>query len=723
VNDLIQSIRDTLVNTPDSVCLERARLVTEAYQIHAGAPAPLLSAKAFAHVLAHMTLDLGTNPIFAGNTSSRPRAWMLLPEYGFRVPAQAVVENPAFDGFLDGDAVPDDLRAFWKERALGVAAGIGHLVPDHEILLEGGLNGIIEAAESLQANDSDPEARAFREGCIVACRAVIHWAGRYAEAARGAADQTDDGRRKRALLRVAEACTWVPANPARDLFEALQTVVLAHLAIHIEGHGYSVSLGRPDQYLLPYYEKEDAHADVPFFLAGFLLKLSANSLWGSHSKTQCVTLGGVDPDGRDQCNDLTLAFLDAFETIRMPDPHVFVRWHENIDDRVKTRALEMLAADLGMPMLIGDDQTARGLADAGVQPADAWNYCVVGCNELGVPAKLIYDTLSINDVALLRDTLLGIPQPDRIGDMGELMGVLSGTLRDAIRARVSGRRKHRGRIAERLPTPFTSALMDGCLGRGRDMHRALTYDLPTMTERGFTNLVNALAAIERVVFLDRAAPLSQVCHAIENNFQEHAELRAQLLAAPKWGNDDERADKWARAWLNLREQVRKDVEAETGEKPHLCAHVVRSLHHVEGRRLGATPDARLDGEPLADSVGPQTGTALAGPTAALNSVIQLEPATYWRGGYNLNLTLPGPMMARPELREKIKAMADAFFADGGQELQLGCLDSATLKDARAHPEKHRDLIVRVAGFNALFVKLSPVEQDELIRRVEATECK
>jgi len=712
---LIEECRNAIMAAPDTVCTERARLVTEAYEMHADDPAPIRRARAFGHVLRHMALDLDSNPIFAGNTSSRPRAWMLLPEYGFVTPAQAIVENPALAGQLDGDAVPAEIRAFWQDRAVGGAAGIGHLAVDNARLLSGGLGQVIAKAEGMR-RERDDEKRVYRQACSIACRAVIEWARRCADAASAAADVAECPVRAAALRRVAEACRHVPARPARNLFEALQSIVLVHLAVHIEGHGYSVSPGRLDQALAPYYRND---ADATELIAAFLLKLNANSLWGSHSKTQCITLGGVGEMGGDQCNPLTVHFLEACELARVPDPHIFLRWRRNISTGVKSRAVDMLCAGLSMPMLIGDEQTVAGLVRAGVPPRDARNYCVIGCNELGIAGKLIFNAVSCNGIAVLRDILLDAAAREKATDMASLLEQMELHTVERLRPRIEARAEQMRKLAQTVPTPFTSSLMHGCIERGKDMHEGLTYPFVNVVERGFSNLVNALAAIDAIVFMGTKTTLGELGEAMRANFKPAWSLRRRLLAAPKWGNDKASADRCAVAWLEARERAVRTLSQAPDAPPLLVEMVVRSLHHIEGGQLGATPDGRLAGEPLADSIGPTAGTASAGPTAVLNSVRKLAPSKYWTGGYSLNLTLPAASAAEQGAAERLQSLVEAFFAQGGQELQINCLDPDMLRDAKDHPENYPGLLVRVAGFNARFVDLSPLEQDELVRRAEA----
>ena len=704
MNDLIRRTRELLVSTPDTVCLERARLATEGYRRFGDEPITLCRANTFAHILDNMTLDLRTNPVFAGNTSSRPRAWMLIPEHGFVVPNQALQEHPELDGFLDGNAIPDDLREFWAERSVGGGGGTGHLAVDMGRVLSEGLEGIIAEARSYEASD-------YRRAMIISCEAVMGWANRYSEAALIAAQEATDPQVKYAFLRVADACRRVPAKPARTLFDALQTIAFVHLAVHIEGHGYSVSLGLLDRILRPYY---DGAGETTELLAAFLLKVSANSLWGSHSKTQAITLGGLDHQGNDRCNDLTLRFLDACDLVRMPDPHLFIRWHERIDPQVKARAIELLSDGLSMPLLIGDEQTAQGFIQAGVAEEDAWDYCVIGCNELGIPGRLASSASgpTLNCAVVLREMLL---EASDTSDMSDL----SDRLRAAMKARLASMLKNRmiwwPKSADRVPTPFTSALMDGCVRDGCDMHVHMRYNQPGLMERGFVNAVNGLAAIDHTVFREKSLTLGDIADGLRDDFKDPL-VRARILAAPKWGNDDERADRWALELLETRRQVVEEIEQEIGSGRHVNCHVVRSLHHVEGKRIEATPDGRLAHTPLADSIGPPGGMSAKGPTALLRSVMKLRPAEFWAGGYNLNLTLAKG--GAPDA-ENLTAMVDAFFAHGGQELQIAFLNAEQLRDAQAHPELHGDLLVRIAGFNALFVHLSPEEQAEMIQRAES----
>ncbi len=633
LHERVRAIRDDLVASEDTVCLQRARLVTEAWRRHEADPPPLRRAQAFAHVLRHMDLDVHSNPFFAGNTSSRPRAWMLIPEHGFCNDAQVSLEHPDLAHILEG-RIPQDLLDFWSERSFGGGFGIGHLAVDLEAVVHRGLQALIAETASHAGDGAEPQ-QTYREAMRITLQAVIDWARRYADAADAAAQAEADPLLRDAHRRVAAACRHVPAQPARSLFEGLQAITLIHLAIAVEGHGMSVSVGLPDRVLAPFIDDAFDAGEATALVAAFMLKIAANSILGRGYKSLAITVGGADNNGRDQSNPLTLCFLEAADRLRLGDPPLFVRWHAGLHPQVKRRAVELLGAGLSFPLLVNDPPTTQGLINAGVAPDDAWEFCVIGCNELGIPGRLMESATALAGTVqyaeLLNEVLLDHPDPGSVKHMADLLWPLEQLLSErATRMREQGER-HRLRMAERVPTPFTSALMRGCIRRGEDLLTGMTYRLPGVYERGLTNAVNGLAAIDQVVFGDGTLDLKQLVEALQANLADRA-VRERLLAAPKWGNDDDRADRWAIELVALRERVLDEVDARFGGRPHMSCHVVRSLHHLDGRRIAASPDGRLAWTPVADSLGAQTGTARAGPTGVLNSVLKLDAAHNYRGG-------------------------------------------------------------------------------------------
>jgi formate C-acetyltransferase len=275
------------------------------------------------------------------------------------------------------------------------------------------------------------------------------------------------------------------------------------------------------------------------------------------------------------------------------------------------------------------------------------------------------------------------------------------------------RRKQTDRLAEGAPFLFSSALCHGSVENGDDLLRSMPYsDIYGFYVIGTANAVNALAALDEEVFGNGGRSLAEYIAGVDEG---DPVLLERIAAAPKWGNDDEKADRWAIVLNEARDRALRRVSGRHWLPPFAVCHVVRSLHHFHGAPLGATPDGRRAGEPLGDSIGAVAGTARNGPTATLNSVLNIDALRWFSGIYNLNITLPMGQASA----EVLRSLTEAFFTDGGQELQFNVLDAEKLRDAKKHPECYRDLVVRIAGLNARFVELSELEQDEMIRRAEA----
>lgn len=716
MNSLLKKIEDTLFLAEDSVCLERAKLITEGYRRFADRPIPIKRALAFEHVLRNMSLDLDSNPVFAGNTSYAPRAWMLVPEFGVGVDNQVALENDGMATFLDG-RIPEELDAFWKDlkfgRTPGGHGGPGHASLDFGVIVKDGLESLIDRIEACSGGDSAQQT--YRKAMGIALRAVIAWAGRYADEAQARTETTDDPELAACYRRVAGACRQVPAGPARNLFEALQAITLVHLASVVEGQGMSVSIGLPDRALGRFADEVEAEPETAISLIrAFLLKIAANSYSGRGAKTQAVTVGGAGPNGT-AVPSLTAAFLDAFDRTPVADPHLFLRWHEGLDEGLRRKAYRMLSRGRSMPLLVNDHQVVPGLIEAGIPESQAWEYCIVGCNELSIPGRCPHTGVNygvgFDDLAVVDQVVRERAAKDPA--VTDLLDKYREAVKDRVSDRTWNRRAVVERLADEVPFPLYSACFHGCIEAGDDYLRAGDHaDILGVFIRGTSNAVNVLAAIDMLVCREGRYRLADLIAGVDACDEEILEA---ISTAPKWGNDDDRVDALAVALNRCRERALRDAAAAVGAPPFMLCHVVRSLHHLDGRRIGNTLDGRPASAPVGDSIGAVLGTQTEGPTAMLNSVLKLDAAKWFQGIYNLNLTLPAGVQSDVNV---VRALSEAFFLDGGQELQINVLDSAELRRAQEHPERYRDLVVRVAGLNARFVELSEAEQNELIRRAE-----
>jgi len=268
-------------------------------------------------------------------------------------------------------------------------------------------------------------------------------------------------------------------------------------------------------------------------------------------------------------------------------------------------------------------------------------------------------------------------------------------------------------------TPLTSCFFDGCIDRGRDMIGGTKYNILSCGGTAFANMVDALAAIREVVYERKDATLDEVARACATNFQGYEPLRARLLAAPKHGNDDPRLKDIVQLVEQLRDEPMKAICRDPRDgTPFGNCHVVRSGAVLGGRHTPASPDGRLAGTPLASSVAASAGAEKSGPTALLNSILMLNPAKSWQSGYNVNMRFQREMLTDPSDRAKVRAMLNSYFERGGQEMQINCVDTATLRAAQKDPDQYRDLVVRVAGFSEFFTKLDPAIQEDIIARTE-----
>ncbi len=712
MDNLIKSIEKDLFSKEDTVCLERAMLATEAHKKYSNQPAPLLRALTFKHILDNMTLDLESNSVFAGNVSSGLRKWVLFPEFGFTARNQIEFENPKLKNFLDGK-IPVEIRQYWADKSFGGDSGIGHLSIDFDLVVNQGLEAILKRIEK-DKNQGFKENIQYREAMAITCSAVINWTGRYAEATANAASNCPDPEIRQCLNRTAEACRHVPAKPARNLFEGLQAIILVHLATVIEGHGYSISIGRPDRILANFNsEVKERPEQAVNFIRAFLLKIAANPVWGSGSKTQAITIGGAAAD-ENNFVETTRAFLDAFDKTPVNDPQLFLRWNREINPENMRKSMEMLTQGRSMPMLVNDHEIIPGLLDAGVTEKHAGNYCIIGCNELGIPGHCCQSAFSLgmgfDELKVLDMVIRGISTNDITTE--QILDSYEAQVHERIEIGLKKRMEKIERHTEDMPFPFTSACCHGCVESGMDLLKGMTYsNIYGVFIRGTANAINALAVVDFLVVKHHKLKLSELIEGVD---KQDSKVLNLISSVPRWGNDNDYVDDLGVELNKCRDRALRKVASDAGLPPFALCHVVRSLHHIDGAGIGHTLDGRKAGHPVGDSIGAIVGTQLKGPTSLLNSVLKLNASHWFSGIYNLNLTLQLGQFGSDILTSTVST----FFKAGGQELQINALDANMLRKARNLPEQYPDLIVRIAGLNARFIDLSPLEQDEIITRAE-----
>jgi formate C-acetyltransferase len=758
------------------LCLDRARLYTESYKQTEGEPTILRRAKALAHILENMTIYISEGEIIVGNYASSPAHLTYHPEYYWRWVEKAV--NNGYRALLDdeGRELLHGIVAYWQNKAVhgrernylpaelkpywayNGATFWGHFaesgVPDYEMILKKGFNGLIrEAQEKLEAISKDQslslqdyiEQKNFLEAVIIVLKAAITWANRYAEKAKEIAQTEVDDVRKRELETIAEVCQWVPANPARSFHEALQTFYFIHVITHLI-EAYNNGIGtRFDQVMFPYYQQDRQTGRLSREQAQELLELLwlkmeemgvlfAPMLGGGvqgSSLFQTLTLGGITPSGEDGVNELTYIILDACDSMRLSQPTTAIRIHHNTSKEFLLRVTDSIRKRWGTVSLFNDEYMIPKLLSLGIPLADARNYGIEQCMRWTIPGKnIVYRAgdgmiilpkcleLALNrGIDKFSGKQLGAPTPDpnTFKSIEEVM--------DALITQVGFFAPKVARIAntadilyeQYLPRPFLSALFDGGIQAGKDCRKWSYFPKRIIGFLGGINTANALAAIQKLVFEEKKISMAELVEAMNNNFSGREDLRQLLLNCPKYGNDDDYAD-----WLAKEVQCRATKEVEK-VKNNFGHHFIvdgssGSAYYAFSQLVGASADGRRDRDLFADgTASPVAGTDKKGPTAVLKSVSKLDPLASFNHLLNQKFL---PQFLEGPNKEAFVSYLKAWCELGIHHIQFNIMDQETLRDAQEHPDKYSDLVVRVAGYAAYFVDLARPLQDEIIKRAE-----
>jgi pyruvate formate-lyase/glycerol dehydratase family glycyl radical enzyme len=630
----------------------------------------------------------------------------------------------------------------------------GHLIPGHRRVLELGFTGIRNWAkrglDELQESDRDYEQRVdFYNSVIVIAGAVCDYSNRYADLAGEMAREADESRRAE-LLEIAERCRWVPANPPRSFMEALQAIWMTQVVMCISyGMAEILSLGRVDQYLYPYYQADleaglisremalEAIEDFYVKLGTFLIMLvevgkETASEMGVGSNT--LTIGGLDRDGNDATNEISHLFLEAHEDLKGLANNLCIRISSRTPRDFLIQACESFRFTSGHAFF-NDDLIVEELVYDGYSLEDARDYSIVGCveptstgNSFACTAGNDLSLVGVLEMALNEGCMItfggrvgaATPDPRTFKSFEEVQRAfleqLSHSVDKMVRAVEAKDRAHAGDF----PSPLVSCTLEGCLESGRDMTRGgAKYNYGSITGRGLGTVTNSLAAIRWAVFERNMLTMDELIGHLHRNFKGAESLRKEIVAkAPKYGNDDVGVDMLAR-WVTgaFCREVRKH---QCGRGGFYRAGIFSyGVHVADGMYLGATPDGRKAGEPVSNGISPSNGTELSGPTAAMFSAAEAGSALL-SDGTAFNMRFPPALLASPENVDKIASLVEAYFAMGGRHVQFNVVDSDTLRDAQARPEKYPDLVVRVSGYCAYFTDLGRSIQNDIISRTEFT---
>lgn len=790
----MKAFREEMLDEKPYIDAERAVLATEAYREHQNQPNVMKRALMLEKILDNMTIYIEGKTLIAGNQATKNRNAPIFPEYTmeFVIDELDTFEKRDGDVFYITEETKQQLRdlaPFWDNnnlRARGEAllpeevqvymetgvfgmegklnAGDAHLAVNYARVLSDGLKGYEERVRAHKAalDLTDPESidkNVFYKAVLVVIAAVRRFAGRYAALAREMAAAEKDEARAAELRKIAETCERVPYEPARSFREAVQSVWFIQLILQIESNGHSLSYGRFDQYMFPYYEADIASGAITRDEALELLTclwiktLSVNKVRSqAHTFSsagspmyQNVTIGGQTTDKKDAVNDLSFLVLQSVAQTRLTQPNLTVRYHAGLNKEFYDECIEVMKLGFGMPALNNDEVIIPSFIKWGVAEEDAYNYSAIGCVETAVPGKWGYRCTGMSYVNFPRmllcvmndgvDVTTGKRFAKGYGsfrDMksyDELMEAWDKTIREITRASVIVENAIDKASERDVPDILCSALTDDCIGRGKTIKEGgAVYDFISGLQVGIANMADSLAAIKKLVFDEGRITPAELADALESNFAgEQGEKIRQMLVndAPKYGNDDDSVDQLVvDAYDSYIDEIKKYPNTRHGRGPigGIRYAGTSSISANVGQGMGtmATPDGRHAHEPLAEGCSPAHNADTHGPTAVFKSVSKL-PTEKITGGVLLNQKVTPATLATERNKQKLEMLISAFFDRlHGYHVQYNVVDRATLIDAQEHPERHKDLIVRVAGYSAFFNVLSRATQDDIIARTEQT---
>ena len=790
----MRAFREEVLDERPFVDAERAVLCTESYRQTQDQPPVMRRALALAHILDDMSIYIEDKTLLAGNQATKNCNAPVFPEYtlGFVLDELDSFEKRDGDVFYITDEdkrrirgiapfwenntlrdrgmalLPDEVSVFMETGLFGMEgklnAGDAHLAINHARMLREGLRGYEERARRAKAalDLTDPDSvdkYAFYKAVLVVIDAVRRFSLRYSALAVDLASRESDPARRAELERMGAICAKVPYEPASSFREAMQAVWFSQVLLQIESNGHSLSFGRFDQYLYPYYKadldggriSEDEALEL---LCNLWIKTltvqkirsQAHTLSSAGSPMyQNVTIGGQTTDGRDAVNELSFLVLRSVAQTRLTQPNLTVRYHANIDRRFLDECVEVMRLGFGMPALNNDEVIIPSFISWGVSEEDAYDYSAIGCVECAVPGKWGYRCTGmsyLNFPRLLLCTMNGgvdLTSGKRFTkDYGhftemesyeELAEAWDKTIREMCRYSVIVENAIDKASERDVPDVLCSALTDDCIARGKTIKEGgAVYDFISGLQVGIANMADSLAAIKKLVFEEEKIGRQQLWDALLDDFQSPEGQRVQRLLideAPKYGNDIDYVDDLAvESYEPYIEEVAKYPSTRFGRGPigGIRYAGTSSISANVGQGMGtmATPDGRHAREPLAEGCSPAHNCDKQGPTAVFKSVSKL-PTEKITGGVLLNQKLTPTMLSREENRQKLELMLQTFFNRlHGYHVQYNVVSRDTLIDAQRHPEAHKDLIVRVAGYSAFFNVLSRATQDDIIGRTEQT---
>ena len=780
VSERVQGLKAQIFARNPKICIERALHVTRSYRKNEHLPSVLRRAHGLADTLRSMTIFILDGELIVGNQISAPRGVPVFPEMAcawLEGEIPTISERPEKFELSPEDAysLTTEIIPFWKGRSvqdliygaltdelkdalnagvlnlgLHLSKGIGHFLLDYALVLHEGVEGILRRVEGKLATLKETrklEKIEFLQAVGVVYGAVKDFAERYALLAEEMAGKESDALRREELLEIARICRRVPLKPAETFREALQSFWFVQLIPHIDSDGTAISPGRLDQYLWPFLEadlKEERIAEeeaqdlvdqlwIKFNQILSLWKAEDAKYFGGFPISQNLIVGGTDGTGRDVTNILSFLCLAATQRLMLPQPALSVRLHRETPPDFLDAVIEVIGTGVGMPALFNDEIIVPALGRRDIPLDDARDYAIIGCVEPGWHGKgccmsnaAYFNLLKCleltlgNGICFLTGRQVGIKSgdPASFTSMEDLMDAYSRQVAFWVKQMVGIFNTIEKVHAENIQFPFNSALVSDCLDKATDyMSGGARYNLNGTQGVGVANVADSLSAIRRMVFDEKMMTLVELVEVLKRNFEGQEQLRQYMLnRAPQYGNDLDMPDMLARQVGQIYCQEVEQYTSPRGGRYHPGLYPV-SANVPLGHDVGASADGRKAREPVADGIAPRHGADRKGPTAVLQSVAKLEQVLA-SNGTQLNQKFPPSMVNGERMKGKFGDYLRTFVCLPIMELQFNVVKKGTLIDAQKHPEKHRDLVVRVAGYSAFFNDLDRSTQDDIIGRTE-----
>lgn len=755
----INHLKNELLDSKREISLERARLYTDSYKASSTDEAVIIKrAKATANILDNVEIVINKGELIAGGRTKKYRSGIASPEMSpyWILDELDTMETRPQDQFYvseaDKDFYRNELFPYWNGKSLKhfvdaqisddikdavdknivslnqTDKGQGHIIPSFHKLLNKGLDYmIVEVKEELHKGLNED----FYYSTLITLEAVQRHIVRYAKLAKDMSKSEENIQTKNELNEISRISYKVSKEAPETFNEAVQLFWYVNIALQYESNASSISPGRFDQYMYPFYKKsKDDGVDIEFLkelLRCLWLKMNDVILLRSENSAKyfagfpsgyTIILGGVDKNGRDATNDLSYIVLDTYSDIKLPQPNLGVRISEHSPQEFLIKVAETIRLGTGIPQVFNDEVIIPGYLNRGVSLEDARDYAVVGCVELSIPGK----TYGLHDIAmfnLLKILEVTLEDSVEYSTFEDLLNEIENNISKYVSIMVDGSNIVDKAHGDYAPTPLMSAFIENCVESGIDVSQGgATYNFSGVQGIGIGNLSDSLFVIKKLVFDDKEMTLKQLVEILKNNYKDNEALRQRFINKfDKYGNDIEEVDDLGSRILSFYSNEVSNYSNVRGGKFQPGSYTV-SAHIPLGEAVGATPDGRLAKEQLADGgLSPMAGRDVEGPTAVLKSVSKLDNYLTTNGSL-LNIKLnPSALEGSAGINQFIGYL-NGFMRLKIQHVQFNIVSADTLKKAQKYPEQYKSLVIRVAGYSAIFTDLNKSIQDDIISRTE-----